>query len=371
VELAKYARQVEGVIQLWVGEGDQPTPPFIMEAATRSLAAGETFYTSQRGIPDLREALARYASKLYGRELSSERFLVTGSGMHAIHLCMAMVAGSGDEVIIPSPAWPNAPAAVGLQGARAVDLPMRTGNRGPMLDLEELAAAVTPRTKALFINSPSNPTGWTATHDELRAILALARKHGLWIIADEIYSRFYWRDDATRAPSFHDVRDEEDRILFVNTMSKNWAMTGWRLGWIEADPALAQVIENLVQYTTSGQPVFVQRAAIAALDRGEGFLEHQIARCRYARETFSAALEATGRCRIARPDGAFYLFFGVDGMTDSVAGAIKLVDLVKVGLAPGDAFGPAGAGHFRLCYLRSKDQVTLAAERLAEGIRAL
>ncbi|MEI8146264.1 MAG: aminotransferase class I/II-fold pyridoxal phosphate-dependent enzyme, partial [Alphaproteobacteria bacterium] len=147
VELAKYARQVEGVIQLWVGEGDQPTPPFIMEAATRSLAAGETFYTSQRGIPDLREALARYASKLYGRELSSERFLVTGSGMHAIHLCMAMVAGPGDEVIIPSPAWPNAPAAVGLQGARAVDLPMRTGNRGPMLDLEELAAAVTPRTK--------------------------------------------------------------------------------------------------------------------------------------------------------------------------------------------------------------------------------
>lgn len=372
VELAKYARTSgDDVIQLWVGEGDLPTPSFIYEAATRSLAAGETTYTWQRGIPELRQAIASYASRLYGRDLPAERFFVCGSGMQAIQIAMTMVAGTGDEVIIPSPTWPNAPAAAGLRGATPVFVEFVYGNRGWQMDLERLEAAITPRTKALFINTPSNPTGWTASRDELAAILAMARRRGLWIIADEIYTRFVWREGLTRAPSFHDVREDGDRILWVNTFSKNWAMTGWRTGWVEADPSLGDVVENLIQYSTSGSPVFIQRACVVALERGESFLEHQIGKARKARDIISAAIEATGRCRFSRPDGAFYLFFGIDGVTDSNAAAMRLVDIARVGLAPGSAFGPGGEGHLRLCYLRSQDQIELAAERLKAAIPQL
>ena len=371
VELSKYARSAGDVIQLWVGEGDMATPSFICEAATRSLAAGETTYTWQRGIPELRKAIATYASTLYGRELSPERFFVCGSGMQAIQIAMTMVAGQGDEVLIPSPTWPNAPAAAGLRGATPVFVELDHGNRGWQIDLDKLEKAITPKTKALFINTPSNPTGWTATRDELAAILAMARKRGLWIIADEIYTRFVWTEGAKRAPSFHDVREEGDRIIWVNTFSKNWAMTGWRTGWVEADPALGDVIENLIQYSTSGSPPFIQRACVAALDHGESLLQHQIAKARKARDIISAAVEATGRCRFSRPDGAFYLFFGIDGIKDSNAAAMRLVDIAKVGLAPGSAFGPGGEGHLRLCYLRSQDQIEIAAERLTKAIKQL
>ena len=156
--------------------------------------------------------------------------------MQAIQLAVSAVAGPGDEVIVPTPAWPNCAAAVGIGGAKPVFVTMDFDGSRWRLDLDKLAAAITPATRAIFINSPSNPTGWTATEDELRAILALARKHGLWIFADEVYSRFVYEGE--RAPSFYDVAADDDRILYVNTFSKNWAMTGWRIGWISAPPQL-------------------------------------------------------------------------------------------------------------------------------------
>jgi Aminotransferase class I and II len=198
-----YGRRRGGVMPLWAGEGDLAAPPFIAEAATRALAAGETFYTWQRGIPELREALARYHSRLYGREFSSDEFFVTGSGMQAIQIALAMTAGVGDEVLIPTPTWPNAAAAAGVIGARPVEVPMSLGNAGWSLDLDRLEGAAGPRTRALFLVSPSHPTGWTATREALNALLALARRRGLWIIADEAYCRF-WYGEGERAPSFID-----------------------------------------------------------------------------------------------------------------------------------------------------------------------
>ena len=223
--------------------------------------------------------------------------------MQAIQIVLAMLAGAGDEVVIPTPTWPNAAAATGIIGARPVEVPMSFGNDGWSLDLERLAAAITPRTRALFVVSPSNPTGWTATRDDLAALLALARRHGLWIVADETYARF-WYGEGARAPSFFDVMEPEDRILFVNTFSKNWAMTGWRIGWIAAQPALGQVIENMIQYATSGVAQFMQRAAVAAIERGEGFVaHHDRARAARPRHLSATALGATGRCRFARAAG--------------------------------------------------------------------
>jgi aspartate/methionine/tyrosine aminotransferase len=367
VEVMNHGRSREGVIPLWAGEGDMPTPAFITEAATRALAAGETFYTWQRGIPELRAALARYHARVYGRDFSPEEFFVTGSGMQAIQIALAMTAGVGDEVLIPTPTWPNAAAAAGIIGAKPVEVPMTFGNAGWTVDLDRLAGAAGARTRALFVVSPSNPTGWTATRAELAALLALARRHGLWIIADETYGRF-WYGDGARAASFIDVMEPDDRVLFVNTFSKNWAMTGWRIGWIMANPALGQVIENMIQYATSGVAQFMQRAAIAALDRGESFVAHQVARARRGRDIVCQALGAVGRCRFAVPQGAFYLFFAVEGEADTRRLALRLIDEAGVGLAPGSAFGSSGRGFLRLCFARNAEQLETAVQRLASGL---
>jgi aspartate/methionine/tyrosine aminotransferase len=367
VEVFNYGRTRPGLIPLWAGEGDLPTPPFIVEAATRALAAGETFYTYQRGIPSLREALAAYHQRLYGRPFSPEEFYVTGSGMQSIQIVLAMTAGAGDEVIIPTPTWPNAAGAAGIVGARPVEVPMTFGNHGWALDLDRIADAVTPRTRALFIVSPSNPTGWTASREDLTALLALARRKNLWIIADETYAR-YWYGEGPRAPSFFDVMDPEDRVLFVNTFSKNWAMTGWRVGWIVAHPSLGQVIENLVQYSTSGVAQFMQRAAVVALERGESFVDHLVARARRGRDVVCDALAATGRCRFVPPEGAFYLFFQVEGETDTRKLALRLVDDANVGLAPGTAFGAGGEPFIRLCFARNHEHLQTAVERLVAAL---
>jgi aspartate/methionine/tyrosine aminotransferase len=382
VDVVNYARTKPGLIPLWVGEGDLPTPDFIAAAAAASLAAGETFYTWQRGIPELRAALAAYHERLYagcGVAFTPERFFVTGSGMQAVQIALRLIAEPGDEFLIPTPAWPNFAAAAGISGAVPVCVPMRRQEGGFRLEIGDLAAAITPRTRALVINSPSNPTGWTASLAELSELLALARRHGLWIIADEIYGRFV-HDAAlavasgggpARAPSFHDVMDEEDRILFVQTFSKNWAMTGWRIGWLEAPPALGQVIENLIQYSTSGSPVFVQRAALTALDEGEAFVAAQIARARAGRAIVHEGLTRSNRIRMAPPAGAFYAYFFVDGREDARQLAIDIVDHANVGLAPGTAFGPGGEAGLRLCYARGAPDLTEAVRRIAAALPRL
>ena len=373
VDVFSYGRNRPGIIPLWVGEGDLPTPPFICEAAARSLKDGETFYTYQRGIPDLRQAIARYHEGVYGRAFDPERFFVTSGGMAAMQIVFRMISGPGDEVLVPTPAWPNFVGAITVAGARAVGVPMAIDGRGWHLDVERLEQAITPRTRALVINSPSNPTGWTASHADLRAALDLARRRGLWIVADEIYGRFV-HDPALnvdgRTPSFRDVMEPEDKILFVQTFSKNWAMTGWRLGWIEAPPALGQVIENLVQYQSSGTPVFIQRGGLAAMEGGEAFVAEQIARAGAGREIVGR-LAGTGLVELPPPSGAFYAFLKIKGASSSRDIAFRLIDEANVGLAPGSAFGEAGEGYLRLCYLRKAEDLEEAVSRIAAALPRL
>ncbi|HQS08807.1 MAG: aspartate aminotransferase [Rhizobiales bacterium 24-66-13] len=369
VEVMNYGRNREGIVPLWAGEGDIQTPAFICEAAAQALHAGETFYTWQRGLPDLRAAIADYIAGLYGVPAEPERFFVTGSGMQAIQIAFAMALGAGDEVLIPSPTWPNAAAAAQKAGAHPVYVPFSYGPEGFALDHARLAEAVTPRTRAIFLNSPANPTGFVAALEDLKAVLALARKHGLWIVADEIYGRFHY-GEGVRSPSFHDVMEADDHILFVQTFSKNWAMTGWRIGWIEAPAALGQVIENLIQYSTSGVAAFMQRGAVAALTQGEPFVAAQIARARRGRDLVADALLATGKVDLVKPDGAFYLFFGIAGERDVRKLGLRLVDEANVGLAPGTAFGAGGEGFMRLCYARGEEQLRTAADRLVRWLEA-
>jgi aspartate/methionine/tyrosine aminotransferase len=363
VEVFNYGREREGLIPLWAGEGDLPTPGFICDAAARSLAAGETFYTYQRGLPELRAALARYHERQFGRAFEPERFFITGGGMQAIQIAIAATAGTGDEVVVPTPAWPNFAAAVGIGGARPVSVPLAFDGTRWTLDLDRLFAAVSGKTRTIFLNSPANPTGWTATAAELRAILGFARERGLWVVADEVYSRFVY-DGVERAPSFYDLIDEDDRVIFVNTFSKNWAMTGWRIGWLAAPPALGGVIENLIQYSTSGVAAFMQRGAIAALEEGEDFARMQVARAAAGRAIVCEGLAGSNRVRFAWPDGAFYLFFAVEGVADVGRLGLTLVDEANIGIAPGSAFGPGGEEFMRLCFARKAEDLAEATRRL-------
>ncbi len=357
-----YGRYKEGLIPLWAGEGDLPTPKFICDVAAKSMAAGETFYTAQRGIPELRNSLARYFTRLYGQAFEADEFFVTGGGMQAVQIAVQATCGPGDEVIVPSPAWPNFEGALSIQGAKVVALPMTLERDGWSLPMDKLFAAVNPKTRAIVINSPANPTGWTASRDELKSILEFARARGLWIIADEIYGRFYFKGPL--APSFFEFRRPDDRIIFVNTFSKNWAMTGWRIGWMQAPPALGDTIESLIQYNTSGVATFMQRAAVAAIEDGEPFIAQQLAAAARGREIVSNALGAFNSVRSVPPAGAFYSFFAIDGMHDSMAAALQLIDETGVGLAPGIAFGPAAEGYFRVCFLRSAPALEEAMQRL-------
>ncbi|MCR5858363.1 pyridoxal phosphate-dependent aminotransferase [Mesorhizobium sp. J428] len=367
VAVMNHGRGKEGLIPLWAGEGDLPTPDFITRAAMEALAAGETFYTWQRGIPELREALARYHRRHFGRDFAAEEFIVTGSGMQSIQLAIDAIAGAGDEIVYLSPAWPNLAAAAGVAGARPVPVHLDWSDNGWTCDIDKVAAAITPRTRALFVNTPSNPTGWTADIETLKALLSLAREKGIWIVADEIYSLFYY--GGRRAPSFMDVMEPDDRILFVNSFSKNWAMTGWRVGWVKVHPDLQAVFENLIQYSTSGVAQFMQRGAVAALDQGDAFIASQVERAHQARDIVCRILGETGRARFSVPAGAFYLYFSIDGVTDVRQAAFDIVDQANVGLAPGTAFEEDGAGFFRICFHRRLDQVEESANRLATWIR--
>jgi aspartate/methionine/tyrosine aminotransferase len=270
-------------------------------------------------------------------------------------------------VIVPSPAWPNFAAALGVANARAAFVPLTFDGSHWWLDIDRLAAAIGPRTRAIFINSPSNPTGWMATKNDLQAILDLARRHGLWIVADEVYNRFVY--DGERAPSFYDVATDADRILYVNTFSKNWAMTGWRIGWIGAPAELGSAIENLIQYSTSGVATFLQHAAVTALDEGDDFVREQVERARAGRDVVCRTLAGSNRVRFAWPDGAFYLFFEIAGEEDTSRLGTRLIDETGVGLAPGTAFGAGGESFMRLCFARRADELAAASRRLSDWLQ--
>jgi aspartate aminotransferase len=354
------------VIRLWAGEGNVPTPELFCRAANESLLRGETFYTLQGGIPELREALARYHDRHFAHHFSPENFFVTSGGMQAIQTIIQMIAADGDEIVLPTPAWPNYAGPLRIQGSMPREVPMEFANGRWTLDLDRLFGAITPRTRAIMINSPSNPVGWTANKDELIAVRDECRRRGLWIIGDEVYSRFYYGPGPeARSPSFLDICDTEERLLLANTFSKNWAMTGWRVGWLQAPKSLAAPIERIIQYNTSGTPVFLQHGCAAALDQGETFIESQVLKARANRDLVCERLSQIPGIRFEIPPGAFYLFFAIDGMTDSLKTTLRIIDEAGVGFAPGATFGPGGEGFLRMCYLRDPAKLGEALDRFA------
>ncbi|HTR84506.1 MAG TPA: pyridoxal phosphate-dependent aminotransferase [Reyranella sp.] len=358
------------VVPLWFGEGDLHTPDFIKEAAQQALQGGETFYTWQRGLPELRAALATYTGRLYGKKFEPDRFTVTTGGMQAILLCCQLLLDPGDNIVIVSPIWPNITSAARLVRAepRYVALDRRPDGTFA-LDLQKVFDAVDDKTRAIFVNSPGNPTGWTMTSDQQRALLDFARNRRIWIMADEVYARLIYTRPV--APSFLDHAGPDDPVLILNSFSKPWAMTGWRLGWLTHPAALGDQMAKLVQINTSGVPAFLQRGAIAALEKGDPFVQQMVDRCRAGRELVFQRLSAQPRVKIARPEAAFYNFFSIDGVGDTMAFCKKLAMEYKVGLAPGEAFAAGGQGNIRLCFAAGAERLSKGLDRIEAAIKAL
>ena len=357
---------VADIIPMWFGEPDVPTPAFINDAASQAMADGHTFYTLNRGIPELREAIATYMSALHGQPFGSDRITVTASAMNAITIVVQMLVGLGDNAVLVAPLWPNIAACIGIMDGDARQIPLRQADSGWQLDLDQLFDAVDDHTRFLFVNSPSNPTGWMMTADDQREVLAFCRARGIWIIADEVYDRIVY--DRAHAPSFLDVAEPEDLILRLNSFSKSWCMTGWRLGWITAPAAAGDVLEKMNEYNIANAASMAQHAGIVALRDGEDFVRETVERYGLARDLVFQRLAGMPRVKLARPEAAFYAFFAVDGMDDSLAFAKGLLTETKVGLAPGIAFGPGGEGHLRLCYAATIPTLSEAMDRLEPAL---
>jgi aspartate/methionine/tyrosine aminotransferase len=351
------------VLAFWFGESDEVTPLAVREAAAASLMAGETFYSHNLGLPELREAIARYASGLH-RPIGPERIAVTSSGVSALMVAMQLLAGPGDEVVAVVPVWPNLTAQPAILGAHVTRVPLRPHGGAWRLDLAELLAAVTERTKVLLVNAPNNPTGWTLSRAEQQALLDHCRRTGTWIVADEVYERV-WFGDGPAAPSFLDIAEPEDRLLVVHSFSKSFLMTGWRLGWLVLPPSLLDTVGKLLEFNSSCAPVFAQRGALAALAMAENFVPGLVQRLRNGRDVLHGGLLALPGVQVAVPDGGMYAFFRVEGQDDSLAFAKHLVREHGLGLAPGVAFGPEAEGWLRWCFA-SQDTA-----RLSDGLRRL
>jgi len=261
------------------------------------------------------------------------------------------------------PLWPNLQEIPKILGAQVATVALKFSPRGWTLDVQKLLQELKPGTRALYLNSPNNPTGWTISPEEQRALLERCRRHGIWIIADDAYERLYFGAGGV-APSFLNLAEEEDRVISANTFSKSWLMTGWRLGWLVVPQALTADLGKLIEYNTSCAPVFVQRAGIAAVREGEPVIARTLWRLRQARDFLVSELQKTQKVKAVLPAGAMYAFFGIEGMHDSLAFCKRLVRDTGLGLAPGAAFGPEGEGFVRWCFAATE-------ERLADGIKRL
>ena len=243
-EVLRYGWRKPDVLSLGQGEGCRPTPDFIIEAAHQAMQEGKTHYGPVLGIPALRQEVHHYYKRLLDVDINVQQIFITGSGTTAMHLALTSILDKGDEVIAITPIWKNLLGAVELAEARATQLSLDYSEKeGWVLDLDKLMDACTPKTKAILVVTPSNPTGWVMSDDEIKALMDFARSKGIWIISDEVYSRSVY--GKKHAPSFLEHANDEDLLMTVNSFSKNWAMTGWRLGWLTGPKAAEPIIRDI------------------------------------------------------------------------------------------------------------------------------
>ena len=366
--------KMDGVLKLYFGESNLPTPEYIKQAAQKAMADGFTYYTENAGMPSTRNALARHYQELQGIELDPSReIVVTASGVQALNVGIRCLLDPGDEALVLTPAWPNGSAIVTMANAVVKQIPHVLQNGRYEIDFDALEAAVTPRTRMLLYTSPSNPLGWTATSRDQDRLLDFARRHGIWLMADEVYERLYYPEtpstDRVVAPSILKKATRHDPVIVVQSFSKSYCMTGWRLGWLIGRADLVARASQLNEFIISHAASFTQRAAETALLWGEDAITEMMARLRENRDFCMAELNKMPGLVVPKPEGAFYLFPKVEGVTDSFEFCKRILMETHVGLAPGVAFGAGGEGSIRICYASEMKILEDAMSRLASFMK--
>ncbi len=366
-DLAVRARELGDVIALWYGEGDMVTPAFIRDAAKRAFDDGLTFYIpNMRGYGPLIEALAEYQTRLHGRSIALNRTTVTPGGMQGIHLAIALLVETGTNAVYLAPQWPNIHNAIHLAGGEPRPVPL--GFDGDWrLDLDRLFDACDARTRAIVLSTPCNPTGWTASREELEALLAFSRRTGIWIVSDEVYNRLYF--DGPAAPSILQVAEGGDRVLSVNSFSKAWAMTGWRVGWLTHPSGVADQLGAMTQFVNSGTSGPLQAGALAAIRDGEPLVGEVKARIKTGLDLAYTTLSKLNSVILPKkPVGGMYAFFSLRGEADARRACSAILEEARVGLAPGYLFGTSSTAFLRMCVCRDEAQLAIAMERMASAL---
>ncbi|CVI63490.1 pyridoxal phosphate-dependent aminotransferase (plasmid) [Agrobacterium leguminum] len=362
--LANGAMGRSDVLPFWFGESDQVTPVFIRDAAITSLQSGETFYPQNLGRPYLRAALSKYLTKLHERHVGSECVAVVSAGINGLMLAAQTIMSPGDRVVAVTPLWPNVTEIPKILGASVTRVPLSISDGEWTLDVDRLLAALTPKTRVLILNSPGNPTGWMLKEEQVDIIVDHCRKYGIWILADDVYQRLVHQADLRCAPSFLSRYQDGDRIISVNSFSKAWLMTGFRIGWVVAPPAIIAEFEKLIEYNTCCVFEPSQRAAVAALEQGEDTITALRAHLRMTRNVLVERLRELPGVEVPNAGGGMYAFFRIDGVPDTISFARELLESAGIGLAPGDAFGPEGKGWLRCCHAVSIDKLEEGVSRI-------
>ena len=367
IEIFREGFRVPGLIPMWAGEPDVPTADFICKATTDALAEGRTFYSDNRGTPALRQALAAYHHRHFGVAIDDSRIAFTYSGMNAVMLVMQAVISPGDNAIAITPSWPNAMRAMQINGATVRQVALSHDPEGWHLDLEKIFAACDTRTRMIYLASPGNPTGWMIEPEQARALLDFCRSRRIAILSDEVYHRIVY--DRPLAFSFLEIAQPDDPLFVVNSFSKPWAMTGWRLGWLIYPAGCTAAFEKLIQFNTSGGLEFMQAGAIAALEHGEAFVQSLVKKCRTGRDLTARRLAAMPRVHPIPSQGAFYAMFEVEGMTDSLDFCRRAVHEARIGMAPGTSFGEGAERMVRICYAKEAALLDEAMDRLEKFVK--
>lgn len=368
IDIVRVGQQVDDIVSLWLGESGMPTNEAIVQAACDAMSSGQTFYTPNRGLPRLRQSLCDYYQRVYQTRIADDRVCVTNSGMHAATMIVRALMDSGDNAVIITPCWPNIDRAVRLNGGEVREVPLVELEGQFQLDYAQIEAQCDDKTRLIYLASPSNPTGWTIGPDQTRQLLALSRRTGIAILSDEVYQRLSF--DTEVGSTILSMAEEDDSVFVLNSFSKAWSMTGWRLGWMIYPQRFHDAFEKLSQFTISGSPGFVQMAGVCALDEGDPIVARLRAHCMEAKAFVGERLSAIPDVTVIPSSGGFYTMFKSPETKDSMGFCRRAVLKGGVGFAPGSAFGKGGEGMVRLCHARDMSTLETAMDRLREFIPA-
>jgi aspartate aminotransferase len=367
MEVANFGRNFQKetgkhVYPAWFGEGDTETSKLIYDKTIESLVKGKTFYTYQNGIQELRSEISRYMNEIFNINTKPENHSVVTGGMMGLRLICDLIIDSGDEVVMVGPVWPNIRSSVLLKKGNIKEISLQLKDGEWLLDYDKLIRSITSKTKMVFVNSPGNPTGWEMPKSQQERLLNHTRDVGCWLVADEVYHQITYND--LPSPSFLESSLASDKLIVINSSSKSFNMTGWRIGWITHPEELSSHIAKLVQITTTGVPEFLQDGLIAALQNYKIITNELRINLKKSRDIMFNRLVSWNQVECSIPNAAFYAFFKVKGVKDSLEFSKKLILETNVGVAPGIAFGQSGEGHIRICFAAKESFINQIMDRL-------